>query len=109
MNPIQEIRDDWDAARKAGDPTANLCALSTVGFVDGRPRVRTLILWDVRDDGVVLLTNTTSPKWYELQGNPHFEVMMLWTSVMKQYRVRGVTRDLPLADLREQWEKKRYE
>jgi pyridoxamine 5'-phosphate oxidase len=108
-NPIEQIRSDWEKARKAGDPTANLCALSTVGLTDGRPRVRTLIMWDVTESGVVLLTNTTSPKWHELQRNPHFEVMILWTSIHKQYRLRGRVRDLPEGELQGMWAKKRYE
>jgi pyridoxamine 5'-phosphate oxidase len=109
VNPIEQIRSDWDAARKAGDPGANLCALATVGVDDGRPRVRTLILWDVRDGGAALLTNTTSPKWQELQANPHFELMILWTSIQKQYRLRGLGHDLPEPELRALWSKKRYE
>jgi pyridoxamine 5'-phosphate oxidase len=108
-DPVQQVRTDWEAAKKAGDSGANLCALSTVDLRDGRPRVRTLILWDIRDDGVALLTNTTSPKWHELQMNPHFELMILWATIQKQYRLRGVVRELPESDLRSLWSKKRYE
>ena len=97
-DPIHQIREDWKAAKDADDPLAGLCALSTVSVDDGRPRVRTLVLWDIREEGVVLLTNNTSPKWHELRRRPCHEVMILWTSVQKQYRLRGEASGLPDSD-----------
>jgi len=108
-NPIIQLKGDWADARKANDPMSNLCALSTVGAEDGRPRVRTLIVWDIRDDGVVLLANTTSPKWREIQRNPHFEATLVWTSIQRQYRLRGEAEALPMPELALLWQRKRYE
>jgi len=108
IDPIALILNDGRAANRANDPMSNLCGLSTVGL-DGRPKVRTLILWDVRNDGLALLANTTSPKHHELERDPHFEALLVWPIIQRQYRLRGEVREMTASDLSTLWNRKRYE
>jgi pyridoxamine 5'-phosphate oxidase len=108
MNPIPQLQRDWKAAKDAGDPAATFCALATVDEA-GHPHVRTVVLWDIRSDGLPILTNTTSPKWAHLRSKPNYELVLLWLSLQRQYRIRGTCVELPREDTRRLWAKKRYE
>lgn len=108
-DPIQRLLEDWKSAKAARDPLAELCLLSTISLEDDRPRVRTLVLWEIHRTGLVVLTNDTSPKWRELHRNPAFELALLWTSLQKQYRIRGDAAELPELQMKTLWARKRRE
>jgi pyridoxamine 5'-phosphate oxidase len=107
-HPIHMLQADQEKARSLSDPSSDLCALATVD-ADGCPAVRTLVLWEVRDEGPVLLTNITSPKWHHLSLNGKFELLILWTTLQRQYRLRGGFVELEMGELTRLWSKKRYE
>jgi pyridoxamine 5'-phosphate oxidase len=108
MNPLHDIAEDWSKARQREDPAAELCALATVDSI-GRPCVRTVVLWDVTEDGLVIMSNTLSPKWRQLKDSGEWEVLILWTTINKQYRVSGRLREPSEADVTKYWPRKRYE
>ena len=105
-NPLEQVLHDWQAAKAANDPHAPFGTLLTV-TAEGAPTGRILGLREVRTDGKILVyTNSTSPKWHQLSANPHFELLLFWTTPnMVQYRIRGsswTTVDEPT--MRTQWD-----
>ncbi|HSE94173.1 MAG TPA: pyridoxine 5'-phosphate oxidase C-terminal domain-containing protein [Methylomirabilota bacterium] len=106
-DPIAEIVAERERARAAGDPLADVCLLATSGGV-GAPGVRPLILRDVGPDGVGLLVSATSPKWEPLRGG-RYEGLLLWTSVRRQYRVRGGLAPMPEPLVERYWSQKVHE
>jgi pyridoxine/pyridoxamine 5'-phosphate oxidase len=108
MNPLHDMAEDWGKARQREDPAADLCALATVDS-SGQPCVRTVVLWDVIEGSFVIMSNTLSPKWRQLKESGSWEVLILWTSLLKQYRLRGKLREPSEADITKYWPHKRYE
>jgi pyridoxamine 5'-phosphate oxidase len=106
-DPIDEIVRERERARAAGDPLVDSCILATS---DGGPApgVRPLTLRDVGPQGLGLLISTTSPKWGPVQSG-RYECLLLWTSIRRQYRVRGTVCPMPAARLDEYWRKKVHE
>jgi pyridoxamine 5'-phosphate oxidase len=106
-DPIAEIVAERERARVAGDPLADLCILATSDG-GGAPGVRALVLRDVGPDGLGLLISATSPKWEPLRSG-RYEGLLLWTSVQRQYRVRGGLRPMPDALVERYWRRKVHE
>ncbi len=106
-DPIAEVVADRERARAAGDPLVDVCILATA---DGRaaPGVRPLVLRDIGPDGVGLLVSATSPKWEPLRSG-RYEVLLLWTSIRRQYRVRGGLCPMPEALVERYWRAKVHE
>ena len=89
-DPIALVVEDRARARAAGDPLADLCVLATGGGAeeDGSAGVRPIVLRDVGPQGIGLLISRTSPKWEPLSAG-RYEVLLLWLTIRRQYRVRG--------------------
>jgi len=104
VDPIAEIVADRERARAAGDPLVDACILATS---DGRgaPGVRALVLRDVGERGLGLLISATSPKWEPLRSG-RYELLLLWTTVHRQYRVRGSMAPMAEARVEQYWRKK---
>jgi pyridoxamine 5'-phosphate oxidase len=103
-DPIAEIVRAREQARAAGDPLVDACVLATGGR-NGIPGVRALVLRDVGADGVGLLISATSPKWEPLRSG-RYECLLLWTSIRRQYRIRGGLAPMPDGRLDMYWRQK---
>jgi len=88
IDPIQEIRQERERAREAGDPLTDVCYLVTVASAE-RAEARALTLRDITDRGVGVLINRTSPKWRQLSRTGTATVLIHWPSVRRQYRIWG--------------------
>jgi pyridoxamine 5'-phosphate oxidase len=67
--------------------------------------VRPVVLRDVGPAGLGLLISETSPKWAPLaQGR--FELLLLWLSIRRQFRVRGGLRPMPESLVETYWGQK---
>lgn len=88
MNPVAEIREERERARREGDPNADVCYLATVSAA-GRPEARALTLRDITARGFGLLLNRLSPKWEQIHGDGGASLLIHWQTVHRQYRVRG--------------------
>ncbi len=107
IDPIAEIVASRERARAAGDPLADVCVLATSDG-GGAPGVRPLVLRDVGTDGLGLLISATSPKWGPLRSG-RYEALLLWTSVRRQYRVRGGLAPMPEPTVARYWSEKVHE
>jgi len=88
MDLIQTFKSNWQKAKSLNDPNAECCSFATVSS-DGQPAVRTLVLREVTEDSFIIFVSGTSPKWGELQCTERYELLMLWPTLMIQYRIRG--------------------
>jgi len=106
-DPIALIVDDRARARTAGDPFADLCVLATAQDA-GAPGVRPIVLRDVGPQGIGLLISRTSPKWEPLSSG-HYELLLLWLTIRRQYRVRGGVAPMPDTLVQTYWAQKVHE
>jgi pyridoxamine 5'-phosphate oxidase len=101
------IVDDRARARAAGDALADLCVLATAQ--DGEaPGVRPIVLRDVGPQGIGLLISRTSTKWEPLSAG-RSELLLLWLTIRRQYRVRGRIAPMPEALVETYWSQKVHE
>jgi pyridoxamine 5'-phosphate oxidase len=103
-DPIAEIVQERERARAAGDPLTDVCVLATVEG-HSAPGVRPVVLRDVGPQGIGLLISATSPKWRPLQSG-RYECLLLWTSIRRQYRVRGTVTPMPDEMIERYWREK---
>lgn len=103
-DPVARLVADREAARATSDPMADTCVLATA---DGgpAPSVRPLVLRDVGPQGLGLLISATSLKWDPLRAG-RYECLLLWTTIRRQYRVRGSLAPMPEALVEAYWQQK---
>jgi pyridoxamine 5'-phosphate oxidase len=106
-DPIALIVGDRARARAANDPLADLCVLATAAGA-GAPGVRPIVLRDVGPQGIGLLISRTSPKWGPLSSG-RYEVLLLWLTIRRQYRVRGGVTSMPDSLVETYWAQKVHE
>ena len=107
LDPIALIVADRERARAAGDPFADLCVLATAAD-PAAPGVRPIVLRDVGPQGVGLLISRTSPKWGPLSSG-RYELLLLWLTIRRQYRVRGAVAPMPESLVQTYWDQKVHE
>ena len=107
LDPLALIVADRDRARSAGDPFADLCVLATAQE-PGQPGVRPIVLRDVGPAGIGLLISQASPKWAPLSAG-HYELLLVWLTIRRQYRVRGSVAPMPEALVQTYWSQKVHE
>lgn len=100
IDPWQQLQKDRTAATQAADPCANLCYLATVDKA-GAPQVRTLVLRDLGDGGLGLFTNSTSPKWGQLDAGA--SVLVYLPSLSLQYRIQASLEPIAKLTVDESW------
>jgi len=105
VDPISLVVADRERARSASDPMADLCVLATAGSADGAPGVRPIVLRDVGSQGVGLLISQSSPKWEPLASG-RCELLLLWLTIRRQYRVRGAIAPMPEELVERYWSQK---
>jgi pyridoxamine 5'-phosphate oxidase len=107
VDPISLVVEDRARARAASDPMTDLCVLATAGH-GGRteaPGVRPIVLRDVGPQGIGLLISQTSPKWEPLSSG-RYELLLLWLTIRRQYRVRGTIASMPDETIETYWNQK---
>ena len=108
-DPIALVVDDRTRARAAGDPFVDLCVLATAGGAGAEaPGVRPIVLRDVGPQGIGLLISGTSPKWEPLASG-RYELLLLWLTIRRQYRVRGRIAPMPDDLVETYWRQKIHE
>jgi pyridoxamine 5'-phosphate oxidase len=88
----------------------DLCVLATAGATAGpgsagAPGVRPIVLRDVGPQGIGLLISGTSPKWEPLAAG-RYELLLLWLSIRRQYRVRGTIGPMTDETIETYWNQK---
>jgi pyridoxamine 5'-phosphate oxidase len=107
VDPVQEIRQERERAREAGDPLTDVCYLVTVASTD-RAEARALTLRHITDQGFGLLINRTSPKWQQFSRTGTATLLIHWPSVRRQYRIWGYLAPMELERIDSYWTRKSY-
>ena len=105
LDPIEEIVAERERARSLGDPNVEFCFLATV-TIEGHATVRALSLRDIGSKGVDLLISSSSLKWQQLRRPGGYELLLLWPTVWRQYRIRGSISPMEDEDLQRYWDRK---
>lgn len=89
-DPVAQLREDQRIAREQGDGLAGFATLCTA--TADQPAARVVTIRQIRPRSVLLSANATSPKAQALAANPRCELLVYWTSLQRQYRLRGTAR-----------------
>jgi pyridoxamine 5'-phosphate oxidase len=88
IEPLAELREWIEDARRGGAPQPASVAFVTVG-VDGRPSARTVTLKRLEDDALVFTTALWTRKAKEIEANPHVALLFHWPALGRQAHVTG--------------------
>ena len=91
------LREDRQRAQVRSDPHANFATLATVECEQPAARVVTMRLQ--QDDRLLVSANATSRKARALRANPLCELLIYWTTLQRQYRLRGRALFVPAEQL----------
>jgi pyridoxamine 5'-phosphate oxidase len=87
-NPLDRVRDWFEAAAQSGVVEAERMALATA-TPDGRPSVRIVLLKGIDDHGIRFYTNHGSRKGRELEANPRAAATLYWQPLQRSVRLEG--------------------
>ena len=87
-DPLQQFRTWFDEAVRSEILDVNAMALATVSEA-GVPSMRTVLLKDIDERGLVFFTHYTSPKGQDLAGNANAGLLFYWAPLERQVRVTG--------------------
>jgi len=87
-NPFNLLNDWYKEAVKKEIKNPNAVALSTLGSYN-RPRVRMVLMKEIRKDGIVFFTNSESYKGKQIIGNKNVSLCFYWKSMGKQVLIGG--------------------
>jgi pyridoxamine 5'-phosphate oxidase len=106
-DPIELLIQSFNQACTAGDPNARYCTLTTLDE-DDHPVSRTVTVRQMNPEGIVIYINSRSPKVDQLKNNPKYELLFLWPSLIRQFRVRGEYQIFQSAAQKRSWVGKPY-
>ena len=101
MNPLNKIVADRRSARGLRDPNADICYLALSNY--NKPSVRTLVMRNISEAGFTLFVNKTSEKWRILETNNRAELLLWFSTVQRQYRVKGIIEELDRESIETNW------
>ncbi len=87
-NPVQQVKDHLETARRRGIPEFNAIALATAGAGE-MPNVRIVLLKAITEESFVFFTNYSSPKAMEIRKGEGAAFVLFWAELQVQIRVRG--------------------
>ncbi|NUQ35722.1 MAG: pyridoxamine 5'-phosphate oxidase family protein [Planctomycetaceae bacterium] len=87
-NPLHELRQAREEARKAKDKLAEVVYITTIS-ADGYPATRPVFSREITGDGVCLYLSELSPKFRELTANPKMTLTFHWPDIGRVFRVTG--------------------
>jgi pyridoxamine 5'-phosphate oxidase len=107
LDPIEEIIQTRQEARLRNDPHVDVCFFVTA-TLEGRPAARAISLRDIDAKGFGLLLNKTSPKWKQLTAHGYCSLLILWSTVRRQYRIQGRIDPMEPERLQHYWARKSH-
>lgn len=93
-NPYDQFKRWLDEADKLSIAEHNAFSLAT-SDLQGCPSLRTLLLIEIKEDGLVFYSSSKSKKGQHLQQNPQAEMLFFWREMNRQIRIKGKVKILP--------------
>ena len=106
-NPMIQLIEALEAARRAKDPGADWLNLITVD-AEGFPVARILTIRGISEESVVVTINRRSPKMEQLEHSGRYEAHLFWPNVLGQVRMRGAYRVEDPPELAQGWRGRAY-
>ena len=107
QNPMSELMEALEGARRARDPGADWLNLITID-AEGFPVSRILTIRSISEESVVVTVNRESPKMQQLAENGRYEAHLFWPNLLGQVRMRGSYRIEDPPDLARGWQARAY-
>ncbi len=106
-NPMIQLMEALESARRANDPGADWLNLVTVD-ADGFPVARIMTIRGVSAEGIVVTVTRESPKMQQLEDGGRYEAHLFWPKVLGQVRMRGAYRIEDPPELAQGWRGRAY-
>lgn len=108
QEPFAMLKQWLNEAIEQNVPEPYAISLATCGS-DNMPAVRTVLVREVTELGVVFYTNYLSHKGQDIEQNPHAEALFFWHDMQRQVRVRGAITKVDRAKTEAYFQKRPYE
>ena len=105
MNPIDEIKQTRNEARKVHDANADVCFLA-LASPEGEASVRTLVLRDINENRFSLFINQSSPKWQLFSKGANYQLLLWYPSQQRQFRISGRSEAIDSEAVRTNWHRR---
>ena len=89
-------------------PEPYAISLATCG-TDNMPAVRTVLVREINEQGIVFYTNYLSSKGQDIAQNPHAEALFFWHDLQRQVRIRGSITKIDREKTEDYFQKRPYE
>jgi len=99
---IGRLQELLQQAAQSGLAEPAAMSLATVSAA-GRPEVRTVLLKDVDERGIVFYTNTLSRKGHSLTAHPYAALCLFWQPLLTQVLIEGCTELVAAAEADAYW------
>ncbi len=106
-NPMVNLMEALEGARRARDPGADWLNLITVD-AEGFPVARILTIRSISEESVVVTVTRHSPKMQQLEQSGRYEAHLFWPNLLGQVRMRGRYRVEDPPELAEGWRARAY-
>lgn len=102
---LQKLTDALEEASASGAPEPYIMSLATVD-ADNKPSVRSILLANVNEQGLLFFVNKNSGKGIQLANNPNVAMCFYWPSMSLQVVVDGVAQQEAGAEANRIWSKR---
>ncbi len=102
---LQKLSFTLQEARENGVPEPYIMSLATVD-ASGKPSVRSMLLANINEFGLLFFVNTQSGKGIHLANNPHVGCCFFWPSMSLQVTIDGVAQQESDAEANKIWSKR---
>ena len=96
-NPFDLLEKWYKKAKKNEISNPNAMALSTVGAFN-KPRTRMVLMKEIRQDGIVFFTNSSSRKGNHIVKNKNVSLNFYWKSIERQVLIAGKVKKISSQD-----------
>ena len=97
QNPFVLFENWYKKAKRNEISNPNAMALSTVGAFN-KPRTRMVLMKEIRQDGIVFFTNSSSRKGNHIVKNKNVSLNFYWKSIERQVLIAGKVKKISSQD-----------
>ena len=96
-NPFDLLEKWYKKAKKNEISNPNAMALTTVDPFN-KPRIRMVLMKEIRENGIIFYTNSNSRKGNHINGNKNVSINFYWKSIDRQVLINGKIKKISSQD-----------